>query len=330
LNVLFSYYYCRNTPYFIDLIEALSPYCRVMIDSGAYSNYYSGREAIKQGKTFNGVTLPEYMQLLHDRFHGKVWQYIMLDVVRDPVASERNWLTMLDAGLVPMPVVVYKQPLDNMAELAAINPHICVAGGVETTIQWSASRYQAVYKASGGVAKIHGLGFVKHPAIYQLPLYSIDSSSWCSGGQYGIITRFDPKKGLYGVGWDKMPKRPDIVDYLTRTCNVPVAWLNERKYYRRHIGVPGMVTVYANLEQHRFAATKQRKIFLAVVNYAWMQELTAAVQACGDRTFDYPKAREFNEYLRSMTKPQQTDAIVKAIKESTAWQEEEEVQRAMA
>jgi hypothetical protein len=104
---------------------------------------------------------------------------------------------MVQAGLKPMPVLVMGEPLESVKEFVKINEHICVAGGVTQPIEFMKKRYASAHAISGGVAKIHGLGFVKLPHFWQTTLFSVDSSSWMAGQRWGIGTQYDRVKGLY-------------------------------------------------------------------------------------------------------------------------------------
>ena len=69
-----------------------------------------------------------------------------------------------------------------------------MAGGVFSSTEWMMAKYNKIYELSG--AKIHGLGFVKHPQMWQCDLFSVDSSSWMQGQRWGQASRYTHAKGV--------------------------------------------------------------------------------------------------------------------------------------
>ncbi len=151
-----------------------------MIDSGAFTLFNS-----TNGK-MGWLNIDNYCKFL-DTFGQFSEKYVMLDVINNHEASKDNYELMLKRDLNPMFVfTTYDNDYTYLKQAVARNPHICVAGGVTSYRQWMQKRYQDVYKNTQ--ALMHGLGFVKFPDMLQLPLHSVDSSSWVQASQvFGAI-----------------------------------------------------------------------------------------------------------------------------------------------
>lgn len=332
LNLLISYAYLRDRTkqrgitLFEEMVLALSPYVDILIDSGAFTDYGQKKKALAAGKRHDGITVEEYIAACK-RYHGRVWQYIMLDVIQNIEASRRNLAAMVGAGLKPMPVFIYPESYDEVPELVKINPHICVAGGVDAKRRFAQQRYQLTYKASGGEARIHGLGFVKHPDIFRLPLASVDSSSWCSGGRFGSISHYVPRTGFTTVNWRevKQDMHPRLWLHLQR-CGIKPSDLSTVANHRQNFGIPAMTYAFAYLQLHQHCYSEGIRFFFAMPTTTWTQQLISIVAHTDTKanSFDYHAARATSIRARELAKrdPEAfTQWAVSVVKEKTAWQE---------
>ena len=322
-NLLFSYHYMRQDPRFEAAILALAPYCNVLIDSGAFSDWNQGRQAAEKGKTHTPIDLGEYISACK-RYHGRVWQYIMLDVINNPPASRVNLDRMVDAGLRPMPVFVYPDNLDNVTYLTEVNEYICVPGGaVGSARRFMWQRFQRTFEASGRKAKLHGLGFVKQPDMFHLPLHTVDASTWSVGAQYGSIKRFQGPNGFkcYAASTD-VRKKNELRGFLVNN-GVSTTELNDPNCLRKHYGIPTMFTVFAYLQLQNYCATRGKPhLFLAVVGMSWLINLIAGLAAATPGHFDYPVARDMHRHLFSLAKEpdRQIDVMVNVMRTRTKWE----------
>jgi len=184
ISVLYSYAYLKNQEYLEKVLLELSAegYINLMVDSGAFTAYKSG----------NPIDLKAYIEACK-RYDGKVWQYVALDVVFRPEDTFDNLNKMAVAGLKPMPVLVNGVDVSLTKELKKFSEYVCVPGGTLTKGDYMRQRFQQVAKYG---VKIHGLGYMKFPEMYQLPLYSIDSSTWADGRMYGTFCKFDKETGF--------------------------------------------------------------------------------------------------------------------------------------
>ena len=321
LCLLFSYHYIRASRAFEEAVLALAPYCDVLIDSGAFSDHYGGLAAAKQGRKHNPINIDEYIEACR-RYHGKVWQYIMLDVIKNPGASRANLERMTDAGLRPMPVFVYPESYDRIPHMVEVNEHICVPGGAsKTTRRFMWQRFQRAYEASDRKARIHGLGFVRWPDMFHLPLYSVDSSSWSTGGRFGSIVKFGGEGGMISFADSKNVHKPEQRKYLLDN-GVTVDQLYDPIWMRRHNGIPTLFTVFAYLQAQHYCRPRRPHLFLAVVNLSWLVNLIACIAAGTPGHFDYRTACGVRERLNSLSKTpdRQADMMIDVLKGRTKWE----------
>lgn len=299
----------------MDIIIGLSKHVDFMIDSGAFTNHAASVKAAASGKKYDPITLDEYIGA-SKRLHGNVWQYVMLDKLNDPATSRANLAKMLDAGLKPMPVFVRGDAYSYAAELMKVNEYLCVGGVVDSKLDYSEQRLIKVSAATGGQAKLHGLGFVRFPSIFKVPLYSCDSSSWTSGGQYGKMTRFDPKTGLTQIPWSSMTeangKTGFWLNYLLN-CNIEPGVVYDRDAYRRHHGIPALVTTNSYCEFHKFATERGRKFFFACPNVPWFVNIVSVAATKAGQFFDYKLAAKHRAHLLAALSRKNPQAFVDEV-----------------
>lgn len=271
LNILASFAYLGKAKGFCDSFFSASKEGRVnaMIDSGAFTLFNA-----KKGK-LSWLNLDNYCKFL-EQYGNYSEKYVMLDVINQHEQSKDNYETMIKRGFNPMFVFT---SLDNdyeyLKHAVSNNKHICVAGGVTTKSDWMKKRYQDVYKNTE--ANIHGLGFVKFPDMYQLPLHSVDSSSWAAGEMYGVMTYFT-HLGVKAISYK---------DVLLRKKKLPIELMNKLDEYK--------ITpkVFSDLEQHRISRNIRR--FSSIVTFLEYQK--------------YSKKQGLNLFLAVASKEQFEDIL---------------------
>jgi hypothetical protein len=226
-NILCSYAYLRSKSSFNDILfdYADSGKINLMIDSGAFT-------------VFNSNVKPIYVEDYVDwlKLYGKYSQkYVMLDVINNPKESAINYKKMVESGLSPMFVMTMADEDYSILEFPLkVNKHLCVAGGVTSKGKWIIKRFQDIAKLYPE-ALIHGLGYVTFPSMLQLPLYSVDSSSWIVGSQkFGQL-----------YWWDNGLNQLRYHDILTRKKKIPESL---RLEMQRSKITPKM---FSDLENHR-------------------------------------------------------------------------------
>ncbi len=335
LQLLASYAYLRDeggrpAREFRENILALAPYVDVMVDSGAYTVATTKRRAALGLPARRGppITLSAYIAFCR-AIHGRVWQYLALDVIGDRPATSENLRQMVAAGLYPMPVVTTTTDLAEVPAMVAINSWLCVAGGPVMTHRWCCRRYHEVYEASGRQAQIHALGFVRWPDIARLPLRSGDSSSWQKGKQYGALTIFDDWRGTRGCTLPQLrrwastgDRRADPFLGCAAEMGVGDAALLAPAAWRTTTGVASVLSVYGTLRMGEAMAGRGVGSFIVNTNNANLGHLLMAVAGYGRGRDAYPASVAMWQELQALHgQPERYRArAVDLVRARTAWQ----------
>lgn len=156
-----------------------------MLDSGAYSAYYSGSK----------IDLKEYIRFARKYEHIFRNRIITLDIINDGKASYENWVKMRDAGVNPMPV--YHVGINEPSEYYYLKKYldetdyICFGGIARMshsaklmafTRMWEEMLYDYV-----DTHKFHMLGVTKMQVMKRWPWYSVDSATCTKQAAYGNI-----------------------------------------------------------------------------------------------------------------------------------------------
>lgn len=290
----------------------LSGYSDILIDSGAYTAYTKGKE----------IPLKRYIADCK-RYQGKVWQYIQLDKVRNPEVTRKNLKIMVDSGLRPMPVFQMGEKFERMQDLVKINKWICCAGGVYAPQKWIWHRYQQAFKASGGLANIHALGFLRFPDVFKLPIKSGDSSAYYNGMKYGWLINFDKREGLVQVHTSKIKQRGSagIDDRFLKymyNCGIRTEDITNGTYNHGQKSFVTLASVHAYLNFAKFCAEKNFKFFFVIIDFMNLLGILSVNANTHGDYFDYRRAAAMYEGLQDMrvnNKPKWYDMVEKIIGE---------------
>ncbi len=312
VNLLVSFAYLRGDEVFFDLIRALTPYANIMIDSGAFTNRTRWANFIKgKAARVDYITLDEYIRACQTDFHGKVWGYVALDKIGDPVETANNLQRMLDAGLRPMPVLTPGFTDKDVEDTVAVNPRVCSGGMVGNTARYPIYTLQRIFDASGGRALIHALGYTSFPEVLRLPISTFDSSSYCSGSRYGNISVFSERTGIDACSWHELdsPKGRAALGLLLK-CGVSVRDMHKAEAYSGLTGLTAFATTFAHVRYQRFAWEKSEKLYyLAAPNAPWLAVALATYYASRGSWFDYELARNIFIQVREDIKSNPSRAI---------------------
>lgn len=285
LNILVSYAYTGSNKTFNDFVisKSQSGDINLMIDSGAFTLFNA-----KQKRDW--LTLDNYCDYLHQYGH-LVEKYVMLDVIGNDDASKENYEKMLDRDLSPMFVfTMADNDYSYLKETTKHNKHICVAGGVTTKGDWIKKRFQDVHRLTGGL--IHGLGYVAFPSIYQLPIHSVDSSSWVQSSQvYGILSYFD--NGMKGVAYRDILKRKkrmprQLMEILERLKITPKQF-SDPNSHKGARSIAALVNIIAYLEYQKYSKRLGINLFLAMGNIRNVQDVLFVNEEYNNGTMSYDK-----------------------------------------
>ncbi len=286
--MLVSFAHLAKSPKFAQRIHSLhrDGTINLMIDSGAFTLHNDPKKA----KYINIDTYCDYLST----FGNDCEKYVMLDVIGSDKGSKSNYELMLKRGYDPMFVfTMVDNDYNYLQEAVKNNEHVCVAGGVVTKGDWVRKRFQDVHRLTKG--KIHGLGFVAFPTMYQLPLHSVDSCSWILTSQgFGSLPVFSPVSGMQSIRYlhilnrkKKMPQR--VIEMCDRYKITPKVFsdLNNHKGNFKSIGT--LFSLHAYTEYQKFTKKKGLNLFLAIANTGQLNELLQYNEVFDDPTYTYEK-----------------------------------------
>lgn len=311
INILASHHFLKDSKHFLDLILALSPYANVMVDSGAFSALST---VVKGG---DPVDLKSYIEFCKKYYHNHVWQYVQLDVIGNKRVTKNNLEAMYNAGLTPMPVFVVGEDYSRVYELTQqYQPRVCIAGGVKASDAFIHKRYQAAWKHSKGTLLAHGLGFLRFPDTFQLPIATGDSSTSSSGARFGQISVYNRRDGSKRVNWKDVLKDPikhaRIISFLKK-CNVPGESINNPDFYRTHSGIPTLFEMYATLQQMQHSHDKKFGMFSAFATYGWVYGFLCILATADHDGFDYTESAKLHRHIRDLVANKPEKALEEAV-----------------
>jgi hypothetical protein len=195
VNVLMSWPYLEVAQQHDKFWETLNNFgsdTRLLVDSGAFTNWKANRD----------TRVEDYIAFIKG-LPVKPWRYFTLDKIGDPVTTKRNLHMMLDAGLTPVPIFTRGNTLEALEELYQYSDLVGVGVGVGTKGTLNYIRWVM----ENNTRPIHWLGVCNPNLVRYYQPYSCDSSSWESGGRYGVAQvymgqgRFLPfSRKMAGVG----------------------------------------------------------------------------------------------------------------------------------
>lgn len=186
-RALFSFYRifeCHNPKTFLHKMEQ-TPVVDVFLDSGAFSAMTKGVK----------IDLQEYIHYCHE-YSDRLTAYANLDVIGDPSGSMKNLEKMKGAGLNPVPVFHYGSPLSVLDEMVSSNDYLALGGLVP--LKGKKDKLKAwldrCFSCIRDRTKAHGFGVTNFSLLCRYPFHSVDSTSWLSGQQRGVIYTFEGGK----------------------------------------------------------------------------------------------------------------------------------------
>jgi len=150
------------------------PVFDVLLDSGAYSAYMSGKP----------INLDDYIAFCHE-WKKYLWGYAALDVIKDPKATLQNWKEMRRQGLNPIPIHTVghkKKTMDRMFEQSKL----VMLGGIFGGQKDNRQAIKLRHKWAGG-RPVHWLGYSRMDMMQTFMPFSVDSTNWKSGMIHGHV-----------------------------------------------------------------------------------------------------------------------------------------------
>ena len=181
LNEGFKYFMCsyaakpsRNV---LNLIRSYDDTV-IMLDSGAFSAWNSGRT----------IDINAYMTYIQD---NNIDIYFNLDVIGDFEATMVNQRIMEQAGLHPIPVYHYGEPLENLDYLVEQGyTYIGLGGTVGKSTQVRQQFFDEVFQRHPNI-DYHALGVTARELVENYNWYSVDSTKWLTPFKYKRVITAD-------------------------------------------------------------------------------------------------------------------------------------------
>lgn len=202
VNLLMSYAYHATTD--IAEIRGQMPCGRIMIDSGAFTAYTTGKE-IKFG---------EYANFLKNS--AGAWDHaVTLDTIGDPIATAKNTRRLHEMGIPVMPVFTVGDKLAEFDAMIADVGYVCVGGTVGMDKAQQIRRLAMLQRRAEGLGGgIHALGVGAESALRKIRPYSSDASSLTYVVRYGMVFYWDGKKVTSVRTGDRHTRDPAFVRHL--------------------------------------------------------------------------------------------------------------------
>ena len=290
LNILVSYAWLGGSGTFTKTLFDASKNgtINLMIDSGAFTLFNA------KATSYKHINLEGYCNFL--KIYGEYCEkYVMLDVIANEEQSKRNYEYMLNEGLNPMFVfTMFDNDYKYLKEAVSNNPHVCVAGGVTTKSDWMVKRYQDVYMKTQ--AKIHALGYVKYPQMFQLPLNSVDSSSWAQSSQmYGGLVIYDNGLKVYphkDILTKKIKMSNKMIEILEKLKVTPKVFSNLENH-KGGSSLGTLLSILANMELQKVAKRNNLNFFLSIINERQLTQMIRIDDSWNEGTLTYEKFKTY-------------------------------------
>lgn len=245
MKILTSFHYFRDKN-FDDLLAEWKMHPIIFADSGAFS-------AASQGAS---ISVGEYAEWIH-RWKGHLSIYSNLDVIRDPVASQKNQERLEREGLNPIPVFHTGSPFEYLDELAERYPYIALGGMVGQSrpacLRWAATCMKRTEHLG---TRFHGFGMTSKEVVERLPWGSVDSSSWAGVEKFGNIRIFDGRE-WHQADIGEKEKIRFLAPLIREYGFDPDQFMDKARYTATKGHLPN--TIMSALSWHRYEKFLQRK-----------------------------------------------------------------------
>lgn len=173
-RLMCSYHYFKNIDIF-EFFKELGYIPKVMLDSGAYSAWNSGKQ----------IDLDKYIEYIK-RNEKYIWRYICLDKVGDTNASYEAWKEMKNRGLNPIPVFHYNGDEAILEKyIAAGEPLVALGGTVPIKNKYAVAEWARMLCWTYPETRFHLLGSASRKILDHCDLDSADAATWIIGAFMG-------------------------------------------------------------------------------------------------------------------------------------------------
>lgn len=177
INILQSYYYLikDGKPSQFALLRERARDINLFLDCGAYTVATTGAH----------VALDNYIEYIKEAVLP-FKEYFTLDVLGNPVETDKNFNIMVEAGLHPIPIFTKHAPFKDIDRMYKSHPLIAIGA-----LEGGQSRIEMGYikriMREIGSRKVHWLGYANRNMLYYYKPYSCDNSTITCGFRYGVV-----------------------------------------------------------------------------------------------------------------------------------------------
>jgi len=193
-----------------------TPQCRLMVDSGAFSAFKSGKViSIKD----YGNWAVKFKEQWKDKL--KSLHFVNLDVIGDQDTSDRNLKILSKMGVDPLPVLTTNAKKKTVEKFLKEYPYFLLAGGailpknnLKIWYDFVFSIVKDHFRKTGVMPKIHLLGATTEWVLKRYPAYSSDSSSWLAPVMFGVSKHGGVSRKL--PGYSKGDNEMSLMKYALK------------------------------------------------------------------------------------------------------------------
>ena len=224
-----------NTPYLLESFYYIKEWqlpiiknCQLfLLDSGAFT-FMNG----SKGEVDFNAYLDRYIDFINK---NNIKYFFELDI--DSVVGYENvkkLRTKLEQGTKKkcIPVWHKSRGLEEWKKMCQEYDYVAIGGIVTKEIQKEDYKYfkPLLEIAKQNNCKVHGLGFTAVAELTKYKFYSVDSTSWKSGGRYGQLHVFNE-----GRIENNKPKGMRAKDYKKIDYHNYLEWLKYQEYADKHL-----------------------------------------------------------------------------------------------
>ena len=227
-NVLTSYHYNKKKAHY-DLWHTQGK--RTFVDSGAFSAWSQKKD----------IPIDQYCKFIHS-IKDKVEVFAVLDAIGDATKTMENQKAIESNDLKPLPCFHYGEPWRFLDWYAERYQYVALGGMVPISspqlIGWLDDVFHRHPKT-----KFHGFGMTSVVLMRRYPWYSVDSSSWLSGGKFARVMM--PERTISFADndspdkWEKLPRatREHLEQLIRERYNLSVGNLKEIYQLRNDVNI---------------------------------------------------------------------------------------------
>ena len=162
----------------------------LFLDSGAFSAW---TRKIKIDIDAYADFIKQHQKYIH--------VYANLDVIGDPVATERNQRYLESKGLHPLATFHIGSPYSELERMVKEYDYIALGGLVGVPRNRRIKHLDKCFSIIKNKVKVHGFGVGDLNLMLRYPFYSVDNTNWILGGRLGAIYKFDMKNVKLQSTW---------------------------------------------------------------------------------------------------------------------------------